>query len=172
MLFWNDSPFKRAVNVAGFAVMVAAGFWWFGRPMPNVPPSVDLTFEHAMAERIPPVALGAAALALIVAVWRWQRVRKIFTEGAVVKGTVVELKTDTWQTSANVDQSHGMKKETRRSHYITFRYTVRGEERTLRRQMPNSGFTFGLKQDGPVDLMVHDSMPDKPLIRAVYLGRQ
>lgn len=124
-----------------------------------------------MAERVPPVALAVAALALVVAVWRYFRVKKIFTEGALIRGTVVELKTDTWQTSANVDQSHGMKKRTERSYYATLRYTAQGAERTVRQKLPNSGFAFGLKQDGPVDLMVLDSIPDKPLIRAVYLGR-
>lgn len=168
----NDAWFKRAVNLAGFGVMVAVGFWWFGRPMENVPPSVDLSFETAMAEVIPPVALTVSALALAVAVLRYFHVRKVFTRGKSIRGVVEDLKTEAWTTSANVDQSHGMKSVTRRSHYATVRYTVWGRERKVRVKLPNSGFTFGLQKNGEVDLMVLESQPDKPLIRAVYLGKE
>ncbi len=166
-LFWNDFPFKRAVSVCGFAVMVAVGFWWLSQPMPNAVVPVDVSFE----KRVPPVALAVSALALLVAVWRYLRVRKFFTRGSVIHGTVEELKTDTWQTTANVDQSHGTKYRTERSYHITLRYTAMGAERTVRQKLPNSGFTFGLKQGGEVELMVLDSLPDKPLIRAVYLRK-
>ena len=170
MLFWNDRIFHRAVYFAGFALMVAVGFWWVSRPMPNAPPpSVDLSFEKAMAERIPPVALAVAALALLVAGLRYLRVRKVFTEGSLIRGTVQELKSESFQTTANVDQSHGTKYRTVHSYYITLRYTAQGVERTVRQKLPNSGFTFGLREGGEVELMVLDSKPDRPYIRAVYL---
>lgn len=164
--------FRRAANVSGFAMMVAAGFWWLGRPMPNVPPSVDLTFDRAMAERIPPVALAVGVLASLIAAWRWLRIRKVFTEGVLVQGKVVETKTDVWETTANRDQSHGINKETRRSYYITFSYKMLGAEHTVRQKLPHSASTYGLKQGGEVDLMVLDSRPHKPFIRAVYLWRR
>ena len=166
-LYWNDALFRRAVKTAGFAVFVAVGVWWATQP--NVAVVIDRSFEDAAGKVAPPVALAVSALALILAAWRWQYVRKIFTEGAAVPGKVVKLKCDKWQTSANVDQSHGSKMETRYSYSITFSYIVKGEERTLTRKLPNSGFVFGLKEGGPVELMVHDSRPDKPLIRPVYL---
>lgn len=170
-LYRSDFIFKRAVNTCGFAVIVAAGFIWASQPIPNAPPSVDLSFEAAMAKWVPPVAFAVAALALIVAVWRYLRVRKVFVQGAVIRGTVEELKTDIWKTTANVDQSHGTKYRTMRSYYATIRYTAQGAERVVRQKLPNSGFVFGLTQGAAVDLMVLDSMPDRPLIRAVYLGR-
>lgn len=170
-LFWNDALFRLAVTVAGFGLMVAVGFWWVTQPQPNVAVVIDRSFEEAVGKVVPPVALAVAAVALILAAWRWRYVRKIFTEGAVVPGKVVKLKCNKWQTSANVDQSHGSKTETRYSYYITFSYTVKGEERTLTRKLPNSGFVFGIREGGPVELMVHESRPDKPLIRPVYLRR-
>lgn len=125
-----------------------------------------------MSEKIPPIALAVAALALVAAVWRYARVRKVFTEGALIQGKVVELKTDIWETTANRDQSRGINKETRRSYYITFLYKVLGTEHTVRQKLPHSGSTYGLKQGGEVDLMVLDSHPNKPFIRAVYLWRR
>ncbi len=38
-------------------------------------------------------------------------------------------------------------------------------------QMSNSGFFYGLTKGQETDLMVHDSMPDKPLICSIYLGQ-
>ena len=38
-------------------------------------------------------------------------------------------------------------------------------------RLPNSGFTFGLVKGGQTDLMVLEWSPDRPLIRAIYLGR-
>ena len=34
-----------------------------------------------------------------------------------------------------------------------------------------SGFVFGLVKGQPTDLIVHEWMPEKPLIKSVYLGR-
>lgn len=171
-LYWNDVIFKRMVNTCGFAVIVAAGITWASQPMPNAPPPESISFDPAALDIVPPIALGVAAVALMIAVWRYLQVQKFFTQGKVVRGTVEELKTETWRTTANVDQSHGIKYKTMHSHYITLRYTMHGKERSVRQKLPNSGFTFGLQQGGEVDLMVLDSMPDKPLIRAVYLGRR
>ena len=77
--------------------------------------------------------------------------------------------TETWQTSANVDQSHGSRKKTMRSYYATIRYTIRGTERTLRQKLFHAGDTYGLEKGGEVELMLLDSPPGKPLIRAVFL---
>lgn len=171
-LYWNDAVFKQATFTAAFGIVVALGIWWASQPMPNADPSIDLSFELGMAKRVPPVALGISALALIVAAWRYLWVRKVFTEGLLIQGILAELRVDTWQTSANMDQSHGKRSSRRQSHYATLRYTVAGAERTVRQKLPSAAFTFGLKEGGPVDLMVLESSPEQPLIRAVYLRRR
>lgn len=171
-MFWNDGIFKQTVNTAGFALMVAVGIWWVTQPVPGVPASVDRSFDEDVGAVVPPIAAAICAVAAILAIWRWFYVRKVFTVGTVVPAKIVKLKCDKWQTSANVDQSHGSKTETRYSYYITFTYTHQGEERTLKRKLPNSGYFFGLHEGGPVELMVLDSKPDKPLIRPVYLNRR
>lgn len=170
-MFWNDGIFKRSVNTAGFALMWAVGVWWVTQPVPGVPASVDRSFEEAIRPVVPPIAAAISAIAVIISIWRWFFVRKVFTEGAVVTGKIVKLKCEKWETSAGRDQSHGSNTETRYSYYVTFSYTVNGEERTLKRKLPNSGFYFGLHEGGPVELMVHPSRPNKPLIRPVLLRR-
>lgn len=171
-LFWNDSLFKGATRLGAFGIVVALGIRWATQPMPNADPAIDLSFELAMGERVPPIALAISALALLVAVWRYLQVRKVFTQGLPVQGTLAGLQVDAWQTSANIDQSHGRRSTKRYSHYATLRYTVGGTEHTVRQKLPNSAFTFGLREGGPVDLMVLESAPDKPLICAVYLPRR
>lgn len=168
-LYWNDSLFGFGLKVCGFGIVVAAGFWWLGQPMPNAQPLAGNTFEATVAAKVPPIALGVAGLALFVAVWRYLRVRKIFVEGEIIHGTVEELKTETWQSSANVDQSHGSKSTTRRSNYATIRYQIRGIERTSQWKLCHSGDTYGLKKGGQAELMMLDGSSGKPLIRAVYL---
>lgn len=168
-LYWNDSLFGFGLKVGGFGIVVAAGFWWLGQPMPNAQPLAGNSFEASMAAKVPPIALSVAALALLLAAWRYLRVRKIFVEGEIILGTVEELKTETWQSSANVDQSHGAKSTTRRSYDVTIRYTIRGIERTLTQKLCHSGDTYGLKKGAQAELMVLDSSSGKPLIRAVYL---
>lgn len=168
-LYWNDLLFGFCLKVCGFGVAVAAGFWWVGQPMPNAQPMPGASFEASITGKVPPIALAVAGLALLVAAWRYLRVRKIFTEGEIILGTVEELKTETWQSSANVDQSHGSKTTTRRSHYATIRYTIRGIERTKRWKLFHSGDSYGLKKGGQAELMVLDASSNKPLIRAVYL---
>lgn len=168
-LYWNDFLFGFCLKVCGFGIVVAAGFWWLGQPMPNAQAMAGKSFEALMSEKVPPIALAVAGLALLVAAWRFLRVRKIFTEGEIILGTVEELKTETWQSSANVDQSHGSKTTTRRSHYATIRYTIRSTERTKRWKLFHSGDSYGLKKGGQAELMVLDSSSNKPLIRAVYL---
>ncbi|MEQ1841017.1 MAG: hypothetical protein ABL994_11440, partial [Verrucomicrobiales bacterium] len=168
-LYWNDFLFGFCLKVCGFGIVVAAGFWWLGQPMPNAQPMAGKSFEALMSGKVPPIALAVAGLALLVAAWRYLRVRKIFTEGEIILGTVEELKTETWQSSANVDQSHSSKTTTRRSHYVTIRYTIRGTERTKRWKLFHSGDSYGLKKGGQAELMVLDESSNKPLIRAVYL---
>ncbi len=58
-----------------------------------------------------------------------------------------------------------------RYYWATLRYLWDGEERTVNVKLPNSGFTFGLVKGHETDLIVLRSLPHKPLIRAVYLGR-
>ena len=170
-LYWNDPIFRKAVSACSFALFVSAGIWWYVRPMPNADPAVVSGPEMALMMKAPPYLLGFAGLAFLAAAWRYFWVKSVFTDGETIQGTVVELTTDTWESTANRDQSHGTNKITNRTYHATVRYTVGGEERTVRLRLPHAASNYGMKQGGPVELMVSDSSPGSPLVRAVYLER-
>ena len=55
-------------------------------------------------------------------------------------------------------------------YYVTLRYVVEGVKRKVRLRLPYSPGTYGIKEEGEVELFVLAEAPRKPLIRAVYLG--
>ena len=152
--------------MAGFGVLVAAGMYWVSQPVSSPPPPIDNSFDVALAKLASLGGIAMSAIALLILHWRWMRVRKILLEGTVIKGLVEDL--DVVVTKWTDSDSHSHKRKTRRSYYAILRYTAQGEERQVRLKMPNSGFVYGLVKGKETDLVVHDSMPDKPLIRAIY----
>ncbi len=168
-LYRHDLIIERAAKVAGFGVLVAVGMYWVSQPVSSPPPPIDNSFDVAMAKLASLGGIVMSGLALLILLWRWMRVRKILTEGTVIKGLVEDI--DVVVTAWTSSDSHTLKHKARRSYYAILRYTAQGEERKVRLKMPNSGFVYGLAKGQETDLMVHDSMPEKPLICSIYLGR-
>lgn len=168
-LYRNDLTIHRAANAAVFGLVVILGIWWASQPVGPVDPAAPPPMG---AEEVPWImGFGGvlSAVGFIVLMWRWLRVMKIFRHGAVIKGLVEDLEVSTWTTDS--DSNISTKPTTRRSYYITLRYTAAGAERKVRLKLPNSGFTYGLVKGKETDLSVLESAPEKPLIRAIYLGR-
>lgn len=168
-LYWHDLIIRRAADVAGFGVLVAVGMYWVSQPVSAPPPPIDNSFDVALAKLASLGGIVMSGLALLILFWRWMRVRRILTEGTVIKGLVEDI--DVVVTTWTNRDSHSLTRRTRSSYYAILRYTAQGEERKVRLKMPNSGFVYGLAKGQETDLMVHDSMPDKPLICSIYLGR-
>ena len=168
-LYRNDLIIGRAANTVGFGLMVAVGMWWASQPVAPVDPAAPPPPGAEEAPWIIAFGLILSAVASIVLMWRWLRVKRIFRHGAVIKGMVENLEVSSYTTDS--DSNSSTKPTTRHSYYITLRYTAAGAEHKVRLKLPNSGFTFGLMKGKETDLSVLDSAPDKPLIRAVYLGR-
>ena len=167
-LYWRDFTIRRGATALGMGLMIAIGIWWMA-PTSSPHPSVDLSFEIEMGRRVPPVALGLAAIGAMVILWRYLLVRKILTEGATIKGVLEKL--DRHATRTNNDEHATVKANYRYSYWATVRYTAGGREHRVTLKLPNSGSTYGLTQGGEVDLSVLESKPAWPLIRIVYLGR-
>jgi hypothetical protein len=165
-LFYDrDRIIHRAVNMLVFGLIVAGGVWWATRPYPGVPASVDRTFDE-MAR--PWGIAGGFVLAMVgglLLVWRWLRVRKILTEGRAIQAMVEDLESVKWRSGE--DNATG-KAQYRYSYYVTLRYTAQGAERQVRQKLATAGFTVGLVKGHETEVMVLDSAPCKPLIRAVY----
>ncbi len=168
-LYRHDLIIRQAANVAGFGVVVAVGMYWVSLPVSSPPPPIDNSFDVALAKLGSQVGIVMFGLALLMLLWRWLRVRRILTEGTVVKGLVEDI--DVVVTTSTSSDGHSLNRQTRRSYYAILHYTAQGEERKVRLKMPSAGFVYGLAKGQETDLMVHDSMPDQPLICSIYLRR-
>lgn len=168
-LYFNDIAIRRGLNMLGFGLMVAAGMYWVTRPLPGPQPPIDRSFDDALAKVGSIGGILLAAVGLLIFLMRWRRVRRILTEGIPVKGMVDDLDfvETTWRDKDSILRT----RHTRRSHYATLTYEAIGQTWTVRQKLPNSGFVFGLVKGQPTDLIVHEWMPEKPLIKSVYLGR-
>lgn len=167
-LYRNDVVIGKAAKVAVFGVIVAAGMYWVSQPVPGPPPPIDNSFDIALAKLGSLGGLAMSGVALLLLIFRWTRVRRILSEGTLIKGLVEDL--DVVETTSTSNSVSGTR-HTRRSYYAILRYTALQEERTVRLKLPNSGFTYGLVKGQETDLMVHDSTPNHPLICSIYLNR-
>ena len=170
-LYRNDLIISRAARLAFFGLVIVAGMWWVSQPQPNatVRDAADVAFDAAAMRWGAVAGAVMTVVSLLVVLWRWLRVRKIFTEGTVIKALVDDLEVRSVEMTNKDSMTN--QKTTRRSYFATLRYTVQDKEHTVRIKMPNSGIVFGLVKGKEADVVVHASLPDKPLIRSVYLGR-
>jgi hypothetical protein len=164
---------RRAFTTMMLGLMLAAGIWWVIQPQPNAVPQTEPSVEVLYA---PWISAGGGVLSILAGsylVWRTLWVREVICHGSVVQGTA-EL-TDVYDTNMRGSTSGSTSTIRTRPtyvYYVTVRYDVRGGEHTVRVKLPFSPSTYGIKKGGKVDLLVLESAPHKPLIRAVYLGRK
>lgn len=167
-LYWRDFTIKYAVHAGAMGLLLAGGIQWASQPVSPAQPPVP-SLEAALADKVSLGALVLATLAMIVLVRRYQWVRKVLSQGKIVKGTVEEIDVYSRRTD---DHTHTSRKPTyTHAYYVTVRYPTFRGERKVRLKLPNSGFVYGITEGGETDLIVLESAPDKPLLRAVYLGR-
>lgn len=166
-LYWNDRIIRGAVNNIGFGLMVLAGMWWISQPQPNVAvvrSPEDLAFDAQLIVVGKLIGVALVVVSALVLVWRYLWVKKVLTSGITVKGTVEKLENAAFRTN----EGSVSKPAYRHVYWATVRYAVHGMEQEVCIKLPNSGFTFGLVQGRETDLIVLDTSPRKPLIRAIY----
>jgi hypothetical protein len=118
--------------------------------------------------------VAAGGLALTAVAWgvlarRYVLVRKILSQGTPIKGKAVVV--DRYDTNSHSDSDTApMQFTPTYVYYVTLRYVVEGVERKVRLRLPYSPGTYGIKEEGEVELLVLAEAPRKPLIREVYLG--
>jgi hypothetical protein len=165
----RDTVIERAFNTSGFMLIVAAGFRWLAPPNPP-PPDVDLSFEIAMSKWVPVGAVVIAAIASFILVRRYLWVKQVLTHGTTIQGIVEDV--DVYEREAShSDNAPAFQRSIIRSYYPTIRYTVQGTERTVRLRLPLSPSVYQIFKGKETELVLLESAPDKPLLRAVYLGR-
>ncbi len=168
-LYWMDFTIQRAVLPGALGLMLAAGMWWMTRPIPNAGPQGEVTPEVEYAPWVAAAGLALTAVAWGVLARRYVLVRKILSQGTPIKGTAVVV--DRYDMNSHSDSDTApMQFTPTYVYYVTLRYVVEGVERKVRLRLPYSPGTYGIKEEGEVELLVLAEAPRKPLIRAVYLG--
>lgn len=175
--FWalyRIEPLVRgAFTTMMLGLMLAAGIWWVIQPQPNAVPQTEPSFEVLYAPWISAGGGVLAALAASVLVWRTLWVKNVICHGSEVRGIVERTDHhDTNMHSSTDSVTSTIRTKPTYVYYVTVRYDVRGDEQTVRIKLPDSPFTYGIRKGEEVDLLVLESAPHKPLIRAVYLGRR
>ncbi|MFN0199350.1 MAG: hypothetical protein ACKVT0_21580 [Planctomycetaceae bacterium] len=151
-------------------LILAAGIWWMIQPVSNAVPPEEPPIEVIYGPWVCVGGIAIAALAGIVLLRRYLLVKEILRHGTTIQGTVEE--TDVYDTNMRGNTSTIQSTRSRTyAYYVSIRYAVHGFDRTVRIKLFMSPSTYGMKKGGEVDLIVLDSVPHKPLIRAVYLGR-
>jgi hypothetical protein len=168
-LYHLDPAFHRAVSTCVFFFIAAVGIKWATQPVPSVVKVEKSPFDIWLAELGPIVALVVSVLALLVLVRRYLWVRKVLSRGTTIKGTLADV--DIYEReAARSDTSTPFNVAKIRSYYATIRYNWRGLENEVRFKLPLSPSTYQISKDKEIDLIILDSAPKKPLIRAMYLG--
>lgn len=169
-LYHRDLIMNLAARTIGFSLFAAAGVWWATQPVPSVVKVENSPLELWVAEWGPLVAIGVAALALVVLVRRYLWVKQVLSHGITLKGTVEEVDVYARESSSS-DTTPAFRRPVTRTYYAIIRYTWQGVDKKVRIKLPNAPSVYQAFKGHEIDLILLDSAPDKPLIRVVYLGR-
>jgi len=170
-LWSRDLTIQRAMKMIIAGVLVPVGILWATKPATSPPPGVDLSFELASANWAPVGGAVLLAIGGILLARRYLWVKKVISQGIIVKGMVEDLERHSWTPSSASTNTPAFRRPQRHAYWATVRYAVHGMEKEVCLRLPNSGFTYGLAKGRETDLIVLDHAPDKPLIRSVYLGK-
>jgi len=148
-----DFTIQRAVLPGLLGLMLAAGMWWMTQPIPNAGPQGDMTPEVEYAPWVAAGGLALTAVAWGVLARRYVLVRKILSQGTPIKGTAVVV--DRYDTNSHSDSDTApMQFTPTYVYYVTLRYVVEAVERKVRLRLPYSPGTYGIKEEGEVELLV------------------
>ena len=166
-LYFCDRTLGRALRTAPFCLFATFMIRWATQPVPTAVKIEKSPFDIWLAAYGPTVALVASVLASIIAVHRYLWVKRVLTEGSIIQGTVEEL--DVYEREAShSDTTPAFQRSTIRTYYATIRYQWQGGTRQVRCWLPLSGSNYKIFKGKETDLILLDSSPKKPLLRALY----
>lgn len=167
-LYRHDRIIWGAAHKILFGLMIVAGMWWISRPQPNAPtpPEAIQSFDAQVIPWGTAIGVALSTISALVLVWRYLWVKKVLTSGITVKGIVENIESAAFRTN----EGSKTKATYRHVYWATLRYAVHGVEQQVCQKLPNSGYTYGLVKGREVDLIVLETSPRKPLIRAIYTG--
>lgn len=169
-LYYRDNIIGRAFRTMGFALFAAVGFKWVSQPVNSVVKVENSPLEIWVLQWGPTVAVVVAATAALVLVRRYLWVKQVLSNGTTISGTVEDI--DLYEREAShSDTTPAFQRSIIRTYVVNIRYAWNGVDKQARFKLPLSPSTYKIAKGGKVDLLVHESAPDKPLISIVYLGR-
>lgn len=168
-LYRNDFTIGRAAKAFFIGIIVSIGVRWATQPVASNLPPVDNSVDLMIAHWASLGGLALSAVAAIILIWRYLWIRKVFTQGSLIKGMVEDISVHAWTTeSDSTTKTTGV---THHSYYASILYQMQGEKRKVRIKLPSAGFVFNIAKGEETELMVLEEAPGKPLIRSVYLNR-
>lgn len=169
LLYRNDFTIGRAVKAFVFGIIVSIGVRWATQPVASNLPPIDNSMDLMIAHWASLGGLALSGAAAIILIWRYLWIRKVFTQGSLIKGMVEDISVHAWTTDS--DSTTNRTGVTRHSYYASILYQLQGEKRKVRIKLPSAGFVFNIVKGEETELMVLEESPGKPLIRSVYLNR-
>ena len=167
-LYYRDRIFSRSLGTIGFGIFATVMISWAAQPVPSAVNIERSPIDIWLATSGPTAALVAAVLALAIAVRRYHQVRKVLSQGTIIQGTVVEL--DIYEREAShSNTTPAFQRPKIRTYYATLHYHWKGVTHQVSHSLPHSASTYRIYKGKETDLILLDSAPEKPLIRALYL---
>jgi len=169
-LYERDLTFGRAAKVAVFALMAGFGLHWAGQPNASAvveverPPVEDIIVQWAI-----PGGIGISVIALLIVGWRYLWIKKVFQNGVIIQGLVEDVDVYTREVSSDSATRSAFNRPTISSYYVMIRYVWQGTDKTIRRKLVLSPSFFKMYKGKETELILLESAPGRPLIRAVYL---
>lgn len=164
----RDTIIRRTQNMTIFGILAAVGIQWANQPVPGQPPSA-VSLEASTAWLASLGGLVFSAICAFFMIRRYLLVKKILSQGTVIKGMLDDISVHATETNSN--DENRTKANYRHSYHAHISYHFLGEDRKVRVKLPFSGFVLGLKKGQETELVVLESLPKRPLIRSVYVGR-
>ncbi len=169
--YWCDFLFQLACNATVIALVVGLMIQWFKPPTPTDPTIYVSPPEAFVAEWGSTVAWVIAGLALIAVIRRYRWVKKILSEGTLIKGRVMKVEVREYDANAMLDLDEQRLRGPRimQNYYAEVRYTAGGGEWQGTIGMTLPPHLLKVIAGEEVDLLVLDSSPQRPLLREAYL---
>ena len=166
-LWYVDSTIRGCSTAIAMAVMIGFGIPWATRAVPGQPGLPEGSPELEAAKYAPLFALALGGIALLIMMRRRSFLRNVMANGQVVKATVKKVE----MTERENQSDSSMTRTYTRTYWATFNYTLNGKAYSVCQKLPYSPSVCGAHSGREVDLVVLESAPKKPLIKASYVGR-
>lgn len=164
-LYYNDFPFKRAVNAFVAGLLVAVGVFWVSQTPSNAP--AGFVSPEQMAAPYIVIAAGVIASgAALYALYRYRLIHALLSDGVSVQGCVEAA--DRYTTQVGYTDQFASRARYRYTYAVRVLYQVHGLDYRKHFKLPLSPSHFGLKPEHITELRVRPEQPSVALLMVLY----